>query len=204
MNRISQYLVYPIVWLFSTLSFEVEFRNPDGFVPIIGKPAIIVANHISFYDSFLLRLNPHWTSLSVYFMGVTRFNAWQMRLLHHIGIIPLVYALFGVFVVVPGRGLEKNLEAPRNILAEGNHIFIFPEGSVNITGTLLNPFKKGAATLAVMTSVPVLPIGFKAIHEAGRKKRIIITLGETVIFPVGTDYGEATKKLEDAVRVLLQ
>jgi len=202
MNRISQYLVYPIVRFISILFFDVEFENFDGFVPIIGKPAIIIANHISFYDSFLLRLNRHWTSLDVYFMGVTHFNALYMRILWYTGIVPVVFFLFGVFTVIPGRGLDKNLEAPRKLLGKGKHIFIFPEGSMNNTGKL-KPFKIGTATLASMTGISVLPISYKKVFEVGKRRKIIITLGEIMNFAQGMSPEIINDQLEDRVRQML-
>ena len=204
MNRISQYLVYPIVRFFTLFFITVEFRNPDGFKPIIGKPAIIVANHISFYDSFLLRLNQYWTSLDVHFMGVTRFNALHMRVLWYTGIIPVVFYCFGVFVVIPGRGLEKNLEAPRKLLRNGKHVFIFPEGSMNVSKDMqLQPFKIGAATLASLTSKPVMPISYKVIREAGKRKKILVTLGEVMNFAEGSTPEAINSQLEERVRGML-
>ena len=214
MNRISQYLVYPVVRFFNIFFFDVEFRNPDGFKPIIGKPAVIVANHIAFYDSFLLRLNKYWTSLDVHFMGVTRFNALPLRILWNIGIIPLVFFLFGVFIVIPGRGLEKNLEAPRKLLQKGKHVFIFPEGSMNVTG-VLKPFKIGAATLISMTNMPAFPISYKVTYESdqlcgivkvcksNKRKKIIVTLGEVMNFPQGTSPEEINRQLEERVKEML-
>ncbi|MDD5165339.1 MAG: lysophospholipid acyltransferase family protein [Candidatus Pacebacteria bacterium] len=202
MNRISQYLCFPIVWFFSKLFFTVEFRNPDGMATIVGKPAIIIANHISFYDSFLLRLNRHWTSLDVHFMGVTRFNALHMRILWYTGIIPVIFYFFGVFVVIPGRGLDKNLEAPQKLLAKGKHVFIFPEGSMNITGNL-KPFKVGAATLASKTGMPVLPISYKVIRESGQRKKILITMGEVMNVIQGTNPEEVNRTMEAKVKEML-
>ena len=205
MNRISQYLVYPIVRFFTLFFITVEFRNPDGFKPIIGKPAIIVANHISFYDSFLLRLNQYWTSLDVHFMGVTRFNALHMRVLWYTGIIPVVFYCFGVFVVIPGRGLEKNLEAPRKLLENGKHVFIFPEGSMNVSKDMqLQPFKIGAATLASLTSKPVMPISYKVIRESGKRKKILVTLGEVMNFAEGSTPESINSQLEERVRGMLE
>ena len=203
MNRISQYLVYPIVRFFTLFFITVEFRNPDGFKPIIGKPAIIVANHISFYDSFLLRLNQYWTSLDVHFMGVTRFNALHMRVLWYTGIIPVIFYLFGVFVVIPGRGLAKNLETPRKLLEKGKHVFIFPEGSMNSSGTLM-PFKIGAATLASIANKPVMPISYKSIRESGKRKKIIVTLGEVMNFAEGSTPESINGQLEEKVKEMLQ
>ena len=202
MNRISQYLVYPIVRFFSCIFLKVEFKNPEGLRPIVGKPAVIVANHISFYDSFLLRLNGESVGLSLYFMGVKSFNSPHMRFLWTIGIVPLVYKLFGVFLVYPGQGLQKNLEAPKQLLAQGNQVFIFPEGSVNDSGTL-KPFKKGAAALAVAMNAPVLPIAFKEESSTGRRKKVVITIGQPMQFPAGTSVETANAEMEARMKEML-
>ncbi|HTK32933.1 MAG TPA: lysophospholipid acyltransferase family protein [Candidatus Paceibacterota bacterium] len=202
MNRISQYLVYPIVWFFSKLFLTVEFNNPEGLSAITGKPAIIVANHISFYDSFLLRLNPRSVDLSLYFMGLKSFDSFNMRFLWMTGLVPLVYKLFGVFLVYPGQGIEKNLEMPRKILSSNNQIFIFPEGSVNPNDELM-PFKKGAATLATTLDVIVLPIAYKKVLEEGKKKKVIITIGETMRFAPGTSIEAANIEMQETIRTML-
>ncbi len=202
MNRISQYLCFPIVWFLSKLFLTVEFKNPEGMAAIIGKPAIIVANHVSFYDSFLLRLNRHWTSLDVHFMGVTKFNALPMRVLWYSGIIPLVFFFFGVFVVIPGRGLAKNLEAPAELLKRGKHVFIFPEGSMNDSGAL-KPFKTGAATLVSMTGMPVLPISYKMMRQKGKKTVMTITFGDVIAFAPGESPEGINRALEDKIMFML-
>jgi len=202
MNRISQYLVYPIVRFFNIFFFDVEFKNPEGFKPIIGKPALIIANHISYYDSFLLRLNHYSVGLSLYFMGAKKFKSPYMRFMWITGIVPVVYKLFGVFLVYPGLGIEKNLEMPRRILSKNNQIFIFPEGSVNKTG-ILKPFKLGSATLSSMTSAPVLPVSYREVCESGKRRKIMITLGEVMNFTPGMNPEEINKQLEDRVRQML-
>ncbi len=201
MNRISQYLVYPIVWLCSKPFFDVEFKNPDNFKQIIGKPAIILANHIAYYDSFLLRLNPDWIKLDVFFMGVTRFNSPVMRVLWYSGIVPIIFFLFGVFIVIPGRGLANNLEAPERLLKRGKHVFIFPEGSVNKTGSL-RPFKIGSATLLSMTGVPVVPILFKRLSEKGKREKVIVTLGDIISFTQSQNPDEINTVLQNKMAVM--
>ena len=216
MNRISQYLVYPIIRFLNILFVDVEFVNPEGFKAVYGKSAVLIANHVSYYDSFLLRLNSYSVGLSLHFMGVKKFNLAYMRFLWSIGIVPLVYKLFGVFLVYPGQGIEKNLITPKMILSKGNNqILIFPEGSVNKTG-VLNPFKRGAATLISVTNVPVLPISYKVTYaqdefcgltkvcKSDGRKKIIITLGEVMNFPQGTSLEEINKQLEDKLRGMLE
>lgn len=201
MGTLAQYLVLPIVWIFSKLfSNSVEFIGEDNFSEAVRRPTIIVANHISAYDSFLLRLSKYWVKMRVYFMGVKKFNSWQLTFLAKIGIISLVYNFFGVFVVTPGIGLEKNLEVSKKILKQKGNIFIFPEGSINRTDSLL-PFKRGAAALAIATQTPILPIAFRVI-PAQKGKKTIITIGKPIIFPKDMDYQLATDELQSIIKKL--
>ena len=202
MGTISQFIIFPAVWILCKLFFiKVEFRHENNFEKIVDKPSIIIANHISLYDSFLLRFSVHWKSMRVYFMGVTKFNSPHMRFLEKIGFISIVYQLFGVFTVTPGLGLEKNLAVPQKILEEGNVVFIFPEGNINTTKTLL-PFKHGAAALAVKSGVPVLPIGFRDIKKEIGKK-IIISIGEPVTFLPTLSYEIASNRLQMIIQDLI-
>lgn len=203
MNRIFQYLVYPIVWLCTKPFFDVEFRNPEGLKQIVGRPAIVVANHIAYYDTFLLRLNPYSVrGLSLYFMGVKSFNASYMRYLWNAGIVPIVYRLFGVFIVYPGKGLEKNLETPRRILSKNNQILIFPEGSVNRTG-ILRPFKKGAAVLASTMDILVLPVSYKEVIIPCKRKKIVITIGDVINFANGSSVESVNLELQQKIQTML-
>jgi 1-acyl-sn-glycerol-3-phosphate acyltransferase len=128
-----------------------------------------------------------------------------MRVLWYTGIIPVVFYCFGVFVVIPGRGLEKNLEAPRKLLENGKHVFIFPEGSMNVSKDMqLQPFKIGAATLASLTSKPVMPISYKVIRESGKRKKILVTLGEVMNFAEGSTPESINSQLEERVRGMLE
>ena len=195
MATIGQYLIFPVVWILSKIFLcEVVFHGEEHFRDMAGKPAILIANHISLYDSFLLRLSSHWKRLHVYFMGVTKFNIPQMQWLWNIGIIPIVYKLFGVFTVIPGKGLDKNLMVPKAILSRGDAVFIFPEGSINTSGTLM-PFKKGAAVLAISTGVPIIPIGFRVINKSTRRS-IIISIGEPITFSSDSDSDVVSRQLE--------
>ena len=203
MHKIAQYLSYPIIRGLSRLYFIVEFENPEKLALAHKKPVIIIANHISYFDTFLLRLNSHSVGLSLHFMGARQFRSPVMQVLWWIGFIPLVYILFGVFVVVKGRGLEKNLEKPVTFISRNEQVFIFPEGSVNRTG-VLSPFKVGAATLASRTGAFVLPIGYKRIAGDGTKDRIHITIGDMIEVQKGEDVSELNQKLFSAVQKIVQ
>lgn len=202
MGRIFQYLVYPVVWGISKLFCnEIIFNNEGRLVQIVGRPAIIVANHISMYDSFLLRLSRYWMQLHVSFMGVRKFKSVPLRILNMMGIIPIIYKLFGVFTVVPGLGLEKNLQIAQEIILKNRAVFMFPEGSINTDNNLL-PFKKGAAALAVATGALVLPIGYSQIRKKILGKKITITFGEPIHVDVNSSIEDVTKEFETIIHNL--
>lgn len=201
MGTIAQYLIFPIVWILSKIFFiQVVFDGEENFSYIVDKPAIIIANHISFYDSFLLRLSVYWKKFRVYFMGVRKFNSATLQFLNFIGLIPIVYYLFGVFTVTPGLGLDRNLDVFKRILSQNSAVFIFPEGSIN-TKTTLVPFKRGAAVLAIQTGVSVLPVGFYREKLGGRDK-IKISIGNPMVFKQSDSVDEVNKQLQDSVAKL--
>jgi len=72
----------------------------------------------------------------------------------------------------------------------------------------MQPFKSGTGLLAVETGVPVLPMRIDVLRPGfyeGKwlphpRARVRVSIGEPVRFSPGTDYLEATAKLERAVR----
>jgi 1-acyl-sn-glycerol-3-phosphate acyltransferase len=113
-----------------------------------GKGAyVVVANHQSFLDIFLLSNIPHemkWVAKKSLFK------------------IPWVGWAFYVSGDIPvDRGDPASAAAvlakARRYLARGMSVMIFPEGTRSKDGQLL-PFKAGAFKLAIDAGVPVLPI----------------------------------------------
>jgi 1-acyl-sn-glycerol-3-phosphate acyltransferase len=157
----TQFLSWPLFYLIFNILFRVEIEGEENLQKI-GNAFIITANHISFFDSFILRIiggifNP---LLPLRFMAVKKFNFRFLNILYSVGIIPLVYLLFGVFTVVPGAGLKRNLEKPIQILKNGGNVLIYPEGQINKENSI-SEFKSGAVVLAQLTHAPVLPIVFR-------------------------------------------
>jgi 1-acyl-sn-glycerol-3-phosphate acyltransferase len=203
MARFFQFISYPFIWGFARLFLSVEFKNADGLKKAPKGPLIIVANHVAVYDSFLIRLVTGWNNLPIRFMGVTKFDIPFLQRLWKIGVIPLAYYLFGVFEIVIGRGLDRNLDTPRRILGEGGVILIYPEGSINRTNALM-PFKRGATVLAATTGTPILPLSFCEVNEPGKRVRVIISVGSPMRVSPGQDYDAFTRELEHAVSGLCE
>jgi len=59
----------------------------------------------------------------------------------------------------------RSLQRARDLLANGTHVWIAPEGTRSPTGDLL-PFKKGAFYLALEAGLPILPVTLQGTRDA--------------------------------------
>ncbi|MBI1794737.1 MAG: 1-acyl-sn-glycerol-3-phosphate acyltransferase [Chloroflexi bacterium] len=130
------------------LKLDIRWR-----VPLPAGPKLFIANHPSASDPFLIHLlsSKH---LSVLISG----NAFAMplfgRFLHHCGQIS----------VNAGQG-KNALDQAQQRLQSGRSVGIFPEGLVSPQSGGCHPPRTGAARLALMTGVPVIPIGIYLPRE---------------------------------------
>jgi 1-acyl-sn-glycerol-3-phosphate acyltransferase len=128
---------------------RIEGRWPPG-----RGAYVVVANHQSFLDIFLISNVPHemkWVAKKELFK------------------IPWVgWAFFLVGDLAIDRGDSasalKLLTKARRYLDNGMSVMIFPEGTRSRDGKLL-PFKAGAFKLAVDAGVPVLPIAVSGTSQ---------------------------------------
>jgi 1-acyl-sn-glycerol-3-phosphate acyltransferase len=102
----------------------------------------------------------------------------------------------------PREALKAMDEAAKKI-RNGMNIFIFPEGTRSVDGTLL-PFKKGGFSLALRAMVPIVPIGIYGTNRLQPKGSVIpkekgviyIHIGEPIILE-GMDRSAKTKVMDD-------
>jgi 1-acyl-sn-glycerol-3-phosphate acyltransferase len=127
-----------------TWHFTVEGKGPPD---IAQRPYVVIANHESSADPFLLSFLP-----------------WDMRWVakEELFRVPLVGWLLRLAGEVPIRrgdkdSAERMMAICRDTLAKGLSVMIFPEGTRSRDGELL-PFKDGAFQLAIAAQVPVLPV----------------------------------------------
>lgn len=126
---------------------RLDVENPEN-LPKEG-PAIVVANHLSFFDSVLLMFAlPRPVAL----LGKAEYtDRWITNWLFcGAGMIPIRREnpadLVGAF------------EQIRDVLDRGEVVGIFPEGTRSRDG-LLHRGHSGAAHLAITTGVPLVPVG---------------------------------------------
>lgn len=131
--------------------FSIEGTPPSD---IGERPYVVVANHASLADPFLLAHLP-----------------WDMRFvakeeLFQLPLLGWLLKLGGDIPVRRGdrRSADDMLQACRATLARGLSVMLFPEGTRSPPGGL-GHFKRGAFEIAIAERVPVLPI---ALHGTER------------------------------------
>lgn len=178
--------------------FRVEARG-TGHIPLSG-PALIVANHSSFLDPPMI--------------GVT-----APRPLHFLAKAELFsIALFGrMMFALNARPVRRDgadpgaLRTALRLLAAGQALLIFPEGSRGAEGTLREG-KPGAGMLAVLSRAPVVPAYIEGSGLAlprgrwfPRWRKIRVTFGPALSFAGegGLDrkerYREASRQMMAAI-----
>lgn len=141
-------------WLavFATWSFPYWRIRIDGRWPADRRAYVVVSNHQSMLDIFMLSRVPRemkWVAKAELFR--IPWVGWMFRLS---GDIPVNRG-----EAASGRDAMARARA---YLDRGMHVMLFPEGTRSRDGAML-PFKPGAFKLAIEAGVPVLPI---AIHGA--------------------------------------
>jgi 1-acyl-sn-glycerol-3-phosphate acyltransferase len=132
-------------------------------------------------------------------MAVRKFVYPHLNFLTKIGFIDFIYKLFGVFVVVPGLGVEENLKEAIYIIKNGGNVVIYPEGKI-VKKDSVAPFKRGAAVLELKTGAGVLPISFRITGVEGRaRKQITAHIGEPIWIPEGMTEDEITQVFYNSI-----
>jgi 1-acyl-sn-glycerol-3-phosphate acyltransferase len=144
--------------------------NPAWRVRVVGRenlyeggPTVLVANHRSLVDILVLfRLQSHFRWVSKQENFNVPFVGWNMTLCDYIPI---------------ERGKAGSVQAMMRhcdrALADGNSIFMFPEGTRSSTGRLRS-FKPGAFQIAERNKVPIQPIIVRGTAEALPKRGFIL------------------------------
>lgn len=149
---------------------RVEVRGREH-LPSSDAPCVVVANHQSAFDIFVL--NGH--------IGIP--FKWVMK--QELRRVPLVgkacEAAHFIFVdETRPSSIAHTIEDAKRVLATGNSIFIFPEGSRTLTGRMAR-FKKGGFVIASELDVPILPVSIDGAYEVLRRGSYLPHGGKVVL-----------------------
>lgn len=172
---------------------------------------IIVANHLSHIDPFLL-LSEIPTQPYYYVLGDARtlYNrCWKRQILDWAGgVIPierhwkeetaiinaaklgrqdLVNLALAIERDVPTgdsiRTLRQISKAVLAMLSRGDGVLLFPEGRLGAReGVLSTPLKRGIAIYALRTGVPVIPVALIGTQNLYLRKLLIVRFGQPLQF----------------------
>ena len=158
--------VNPLLYWPVRVSFQLFFlvyfrmaRIGRRHVPRHGA-AIIAANHRSFFDPFLIAC-------------LVRRPMYYVAKRELFEIHPLLNVLLrnlGAFPVDRGHGDQDTIATAKDLLARGELVLIFPEGTRTRPGPLGRP-RRGVGRLALETGAPIVPvaiIGTEAIRRGWR------------------------------------
>jgi len=157
-----------IHWLSDILRRWGVFRwqvNGVAALPPVGQPFVLVVNHITWSDIWLVAATiplthiPHWLAKAELFNPLTRwwFNGMQAipvrRGQHDVGAIDMAV----------------------ETLKAGNIMIVFPEGTRSRNGKLKKG-RGGAMRMAIRAGVPIVPVGITGV-EGGLRAPASITYG---------------------------
>ena len=143
---VPEFLIRFVLWMVTHTLFKIRIAGQQN-VPFRG-PALLVANHMSHVDGFLIQ---------ACVQRFIRFMVWrpyyEMKALNG-------FFRLGKAIPVGTRGvrdLVASMQAARKELEAGHVVCIFAEGSISRTGNML-PFKRGLEKIVHGLDIPVIPL----------------------------------------------
>ncbi len=145
-RMLPNFLVRFCLWLLTHTLYRIRIVG-QPHLPARG-PALLICNHVSFVDGFLV---------GACMQRFVRFIVYRGFYEH-----PALNWLFRSMHAIPIAGGNPTLvadaiERARNALLDGHVVCIFAEGAISRTGNLL-PFKRGFERMIADLDVPIIPV----------------------------------------------
>jgi acyl-[acyl-carrier-protein]-phospholipid O-acyltransferase/long-chain-fatty-acid--[acyl-carrier-protein] ligase len=140
---VPDFLARFLLWTLTHTLYKIRIEGAEH-VPQSG-PALLVANHVSLVDGFLIGAT---------MQRFVRFMVW--RPYYESKALGWFFRLTKAIPIGAGH-TTASIEEARAQLQQGHVVCIFPEGAITRTGNLL-PFKRGFERIAAGLDVPVIPV----------------------------------------------
>jgi acyl-[acyl-carrier-protein]-phospholipid O-acyltransferase/long-chain-fatty-acid--[acyl-carrier-protein] ligase len=197
MTVVPDYFVRFALWLLTHTVFRIRIKGSEN-VPFRG-PALLVANHMSHIDGFLV---------GACVQRFIRFMVWKPYYeLKSINWFMRLTKSISVGTSSP-RDAVESIRAARKELEAGHVVCIFAEGAISRTGNML-PFKRGLEKIVAGTNVPIVPVHLDRMwgsifsFEGGK---FFWKWPKRIPFPVTVSFGEPmpANSRADQVRQAIQ
>ena len=143
---VDDFLIRFVLWLVTHTIFRIRIVGQEN-VPFRG-PALLVANHMSHVDGFLI---------GACVQRFIRFMVWKPY--YEMKALNWFFRKTKAIPVGGGRAAVEAIRAARSELAAGHVVCIFAEGAISRTGNIL-PFKRGMEKIMdglENSAVPIIP-----------------------------------------------
>ncbi len=203
MKRITSYLYF----LFCKFFFR--FYCPlkvDGREHIPSGSFILCSNHNSHMDTPALMLA---TGMSFNQFGMIAAKDYFFDHRWRKIFSTIAMNLIPIDRKISPHSLAKNILACKQFVKKGKkNLIMYPEGTRSSTGEI-QPFKRGAAMIALELAMPLIPVYIEGTHEAMRKGnrfpkpgKINVKIGKPISVDENKDKGELTTLLENTIKQL--
>lgn len=177
--------------LMTRLHIEVEFEGADKLVS--GGQYLVISNHRSIIDPLIIEI-------ALQHLGVHGLWIAKKELYNSF--------FFGMFTRNAGtilldrdsKQMSSFFKDIKASVADGNSIFVFPEGTRNKTESVLAEFKEGSQIIAIKNRLPILPVFIKTnANEVLMESLKNNTQGLKVVIEIGDliDYKDRSQTLEE-------
>jgi acyl-[acyl-carrier-protein]-phospholipid O-acyltransferase/long-chain-fatty-acid--[acyl-carrier-protein] ligase len=181
LTTLPDFLVRLCLWLLTHTFFRIQACGLEN-LPARG-PALLVCNHISFVDPFLIGA---CTQRFIRFLMHRRF--YETPGIHRLA--RLMRAIPISETDQPGEMEESLREAQRRLL-EGDLVCIFAEGAITPTGGLL-PFRRSFERIARGVPVPIIPVHLDRVWGSifgFERGRFFFKWPRRIPYPVTVSFG---------------
>ncbi|MEZ5345090.1 MAG: lysophospholipid acyltransferase family protein [Pyrinomonadaceae bacterium] len=176
--------------LLGKVFFRLEHFNLSNVPPETGEGLIIVSNHQTYFDPFLICAP---IDRRIRFMAWDEVfkNRFSDGLLRMLGAFP---------VSLKKGGTIRAMITSMTLLKNGETLMIFPEGSREFPDGKHLPFKTGAARIALESKVAILPVTVKGGNRVWPQGRKLPRPGRIEIYYHPLFYPEAGESGVDSAQ----